>query len=137
MAHNWRDVGRALRLRPGLLNRIGANHSDMRSCLEAVLDRWLRGDCDLYHFRRPSWEQLVEAVAHPVGCDDPFLAAQIAAKHSGECTYRCKTYLYVCCSHTYFFTTDQQPTVSHPATTAQPSAVTRPTAHVLGTWIRH
>ena len=84
MAHNWRGVGRALRLHPDLLNRIGADHSDVKSCLEAVLSEWLKKAYDTTRFGQPSWQLLVAAVAHPAGGSDRALAEVIAGRHNGE-----------------------------------------------------
>ena len=70
VAHNWRGMGRALRLHPDLLNRIGADHSDVTSCLEGVLTEWLKREYDTTRFGLPSWELLVTAVAHPAGGKD-------------------------------------------------------------------
>ena len=84
VAHNWRGVGRALRLHPDLLNRIGADHSDVTSCLEGVLTEWLKREYDTTRFGLPSWELLVAAVAHPAGGKNHALAEQIADKHNGK-----------------------------------------------------
>ena len=94
VAHNWRDVGRALRLHPGLLDMIEADHSDVKSCLEAVLNKWLRREYDTTCFGQPSWKLLVEAIAHPAGCNDRFLAEQIAAKRSGKFLQQILSYTY-------------------------------------------
>ena len=84
MAHNWRGVGRALRLHPDLLNRIGADHSDVKSRLEGVLTEWLKKAYDTTRFGQPSWQLLVAAVAHPAGGNDRALAEEIATRHSGK-----------------------------------------------------
>ena len=84
MAHNWRGVGRALRLHPDLLNRIGADHSDVTSRLEGVLTEWLKREYDTARFGLPSWQLLVTAVAHPAGGKDHALAGQIAGRHNGK-----------------------------------------------------
>ena len=79
VAHNWRGVGRALRLHPDLLNRIGADHR-----LEGVLTEWLKREYDTTRFGLPSWQLLVAAVAHPAGGKDHALAGQIAGRHNGK-----------------------------------------------------
>ena len=84
VAHNWRAVGRALRLHPDLLNRIGADHSDVTSSLEGVLTEWLKREYDTSRFGLPSWGLLVSAVAHPAGGKDHALAGQIAERHNGK-----------------------------------------------------
>ena len=67
VAHNWRGVGRALRLHPDLLNRMEANTTDIETRLERALSAWLKREYDTTRFGEPSWELLVAAVAHPVG----------------------------------------------------------------------
>ena len=83
MAHNWRGVGRALRLHPDLLNRIEANSTDVESRLERVLSEWLKREYDTTRFGQPSWQLLVSAVAHPPGGSDRALAEVIAGRHNG------------------------------------------------------
>ena len=85
VAHNWRGVGRALRLHPDLLNRIEANATDVECRLERVLSQWLKGEYDTSRFGPPSWELLVAAVAHPAGGKDQALAGRIARRHNGVC----------------------------------------------------
>ena len=94
VAHNWRGVGRTLRLHPDLLNRIGAHHSDVTSCLEGVLTEWLKREYDTTRFGLPSWQLLVTAVAHPAGGNDHALAGQIAGRHNGK--WEAVLYTYVC-----------------------------------------
>ena len=84
MAHNWRGVGKALRLHPDLLKRIEADHSDVKSRLEGVLIEWLQKAYDTTRFGQPSWQLLVAAVAHPAGGNNHALAEQIAGRHNGE-----------------------------------------------------
>ena len=90
MAHNWRGVGRALRLHPDLLNRIEASTTDVERCLERALSEWLKREYDTTRFGLPTWQLLVTAVAHPAG--------QIAGRHNGKW----EAVLYtVICSYTY------------------------------------
>ena len=84
VAHNWRGVGRALRLHPDLLNGIEADHSDLTSRLKGVLTKWLKREYDTIRFGLPSWQLLVAAVAHPAGGKDHALAGQIAGRHNGK-----------------------------------------------------
>ena len=84
VAHNWRAVGRALRLHPDLLNRIEASTTDVERCLERVLSEWLKREYDTKRFGLPSWQLLVAAVAHPAGGKDHALAGQIAERHNGK-----------------------------------------------------
>ena len=85
VAHNWRGVGKALRLHPDLLNRIESNRSDCAARLEEVLTEWLKKAYDTARFGAPSWHLLVAAVAHPAGGKDRALAEKIAARHNGRC----------------------------------------------------
>ena len=86
VAHNWRGVGRALRLHPDLLDRIEANTTSVESRLEKVLTEWLQKAYDTARFGQPSWQLLVSAVAHPAGGNNHALAEQIAGRHNGECS---------------------------------------------------
>ena len=83
MAHNWRGVGKALRLHPDLLKGIEADYSDVKSRLEGVLIEWLKKAYDTTRFGQPSWQLLVSAVAHPAGGNDRALAEEIARRHNG------------------------------------------------------
>ena len=89
VAHNWREVGMALRLHPDLLNRIGEDRSNVTKRLEEVLTEWLKKAYDTTRFGPPSWELLVAAVAHPAGGSNHALAEQIAKKHNGKCIVYC------------------------------------------------
>ena len=84
VAHNWRGVGRALRLHPDLLNRIEANTANVETRLEKTLSEWLNREYDTTRFGLPSWERLVAAVAHPAGGKNHALAEQIAGRHNGK-----------------------------------------------------
>ena len=42
VAHMWKDLGKALRLRPAVLNRIEADRPDCKSRLEEALTEWLQ-----------------------------------------------------------------------------------------------
>ena len=83
VAHNWRGVGRALRLHPDLLNRIEASTTDVVRRLERVLSEWLKREYDTTRCGLPSWQLVVAAVAHPAGGKDHTLAEQIAKRHNG------------------------------------------------------
>ena len=84
VAHNWKGVGKALRLHPDLLSRIQANHSNVEDCLAVVLTEWLKKSYNYTRFGPPSWKLLVAAVAHPVGGNDRALAEKIAQKYNGK-----------------------------------------------------
>ena len=83
VAHNWRGVGEALRLNPGLLDTIKANHpGSVEDCLTKALAEWLNKSYNTSRFGPPSWKLLVAAVAHPAGGNNRALAERIAQKYS-------------------------------------------------------
>ena len=83
VAHNWKGVGMALRLKPALLCRIQADHpGDATECLTEVLTEWLNKSYNVSRFGSPSWKLLVAAVADPAGGNDCALAERIA--HNGN-----------------------------------------------------
>ena len=84
VAHNWKGVGEALRLKHDLLSRIEADKHDVISRLDEVLIQWLNKAYNTSRFGPPSWRLLVAAVAHPAGGNDRALAEQIAAKYNGK-----------------------------------------------------
>ena len=90
MAHNWRGVGKALRLHPDLLHKIEASEANVERRLERTLSKWLMREYDTTRFGLPSWELLVAAVAHPAGGKDHALAREIAERHNGifKCTVK-------------------------------------------------
>ena len=83
VAHNWKGVGMALRLKPALLHRIQADHpGDVKECLTEALTEWLNESYNTSRFGPPSWKLLVAAVADPAGGNNRALAEQIAQKYS-------------------------------------------------------
>ena len=88
MAHNWKGVGMALRLKPALLSRIQADHpADVKECLTEALTEWLNRSYNTISFGPPSWKLLVAAVANPAGGIDHALAEWIAEKYNGKMLY--------------------------------------------------
>ena len=83
VAHKWKRVGRALRLRPSTLNQIERNQHDVEDCLSAMLEKWLQRSYDVATFGEPSWSLVVRAVSHPAGGGDCALAQKIATKYGG------------------------------------------------------
>ncbi|CAI8046500.1 hypothetical protein GBAR_LOCUS25733, partial [Geodia barretti] len=82
VAHMWRPLGTALRLRPSTLARIKADHQqDSRSCLSEMVTEWLNQSYNTERFGLPSWKMLVEAVAHRNGGNNNALAIHIATKY--------------------------------------------------------
>ena len=86
VAHKWKGLGKALRLRPNVLNQIEADRLDVNSRLEDVLTEWLQQAYNTGRFGLPSWKLLVAAMAHPAGGNDHALARRIAEKHNGTIT---------------------------------------------------
>ena len=85
VAHNWKSLGLALRLKPSLLSRIQKDCSDVKDCLVELLTEWLNKAYNTARFGDPTWQLLVAAVAHPLGGNNPALAQHIATKYNGEC----------------------------------------------------
>ena len=83
-AHNWKSIGKALRLHPDLLSRIEADQPDVKSRLNEILTEWLKKAYNTTRFGLPSWKLLVAAVAHPAGGNDRALAERIAGKYNGK-----------------------------------------------------
>lgn len=82
VADKWESIGEALRLSPDLLEKIAANNKDEKRRLKTVLTEWLNQSYNVSRFGPPSWNLLVEAVAHPDGGDNRALAEKIAQKSS-------------------------------------------------------
>ena len=84
LAARWKDIGIALRLRGGELDKMDPRHPDQ--CLSGVLESWLKRNYDVKMFGPPTWRWLVEIVADPAGGNDTALADKIARKHlTGKC----------------------------------------------------
>ena len=84
LAARWKDIGIALRLRGGELDKMDLRHPDQ--CLSGVLESWLKRNYDDKMFGPPTWRWLVEIVADPAGGNDAALADKIARKHlTGKC----------------------------------------------------
>ena len=85
VAHRWKNIGLALKLDPNLLERIQSrNHRDVLTYLSDILTEWLQKAYNTTRFGDPSWELLVEAVAHRAGGNNPALAQDIALKYNGK-----------------------------------------------------
>lgn len=83
VAHKWREIGGALRLKPSLLGSIEAEKTDAISRLDEVLSQWLNKAYNFSRFGSPTWKMIVTAVAHPAGGNNHALAKQIAVKYNG------------------------------------------------------
>ena len=84
LAAKWKEIGIALRLRGGELDKMDPRNPDR--CLSDVLESWLKRNYDTERFGLPTWRWLVEIVADPAGGNDAALADKIARKHlTGKC----------------------------------------------------
>ena len=82
---NWKSIGIALRLKLDVLEAIKLQcSSDPSECLLSTLNKWLKRNYDVEKFGEPSWQRLVEAVAHPAGGANMALARKIAMRHRAE-----------------------------------------------------
>ena len=78
----WKSIGAALRLKASTLNAIESSSSgDHSACLASVVEEWLKRNYNVMRFGEPTWQRLVEAVAHPAGGANPGLARDIARRH--------------------------------------------------------
>ena len=55
------------------------HRGDAETCLQKVLEYWLRKDCDCKHYGWPCWRMVCVAVKEEGG--DPALADEIAREH--------------------------------------------------------
>ena len=79
LAAKWKEIGIALRLRCGVLDKIDSGRPDR--CLSYVIENWLKKNYNFTKFGPPTWRWLVEIVADPAGGNDRALADEIAKKH--------------------------------------------------------
>ena len=78
----WRSIGIALRLKPNILDGIKAENSgDPPACLTSTVTEWLKRNYNVKRFGEPTWQKLVEAVAHPTGGANMALARDMARKY--------------------------------------------------------
>ena len=81
----WRSIGIALRLKPNVLDGIKAENSgDPPACLTSMVTEWLNRNYNVTKFGEPTWQKLVEAVAHPNGGANMALARNMAKKYKAE-----------------------------------------------------
>ena len=99
VAHNWKSLGLALRLKPSLLSRIQKDCSDVKNSLVELLTEWLNKAYNTTRFGDPTWQLLVAAVAHPAGGNNPALAQHIARRYNGEYVMATCVYIQFHCVH--------------------------------------
>ena len=85
VAHEWENIGLALRLQPHVLSAIESNRTDVEGRLRNVLTKWLNKTYNSARFGDPTWQLLVAAVAHPAGGNNPALAQHITRTYNGKC----------------------------------------------------
>ena len=83
VAHNWKGIGEALRLKPSVLDSIEDDGKNAENRMNKVLTEWLKKAYNTTRFGPPSWKLLAAAVAHPAGGNNHALAEEIAHKYKG------------------------------------------------------
>ena len=96
LSAHWRSIAISLRLRIDTINIIEASsHGNIISCMQKVLEYWLKKDYDYKAHGVPCWRMVCVAVKE--GGGDPALAVEIARKHpqptSGTYIIMCKDWL--------------------------------------------
>ena len=81
VCEQWLSTGFALRLRFSVLDDIRRNGGNPTDCLTSVVKEWLKRNYWVEKFGEPTWQRLVEAVAHPAGGANMALARDIAQRH--------------------------------------------------------
>ena len=85
VASSWKAIGRGLRIDPGRLNTIQDSYPGKpKECLSEVLTCWLNRNYNVDRFGEPTWQAVVEVVAHPAAGDNYALALTIVEQHSGN-----------------------------------------------------
>lgn len=80
LTENWKGFAMVLGLTQQTICTINTQKLDPAGCLDLVLKKWLIQDYDLNKYPLPSWRQLVRAVDHNTGGQNPALAKNIASK---------------------------------------------------------
>ena len=81
----WRAIGAAFGLHPGTLATINISHpGDPAACLMDVVTEWLNRNYNVLQFGEPTWQRVVEVVAHPAGGNNSALAKTIGERHPGK-----------------------------------------------------
>ncbi len=72
------EIGTQLRLESKVLDSIKTRNNSYAIAMDAVIKEWLMGNYSTEKFGIPTWKKLVEAVAHPDGGNNKFLAEKIS-----------------------------------------------------------
>ena len=76
----WKQIAISLRLKINTINKIEADcRGNTVTCLQKVLECWLRKDYDYERYGIPCWRRVCVAVKE--GGGDPALADEIAREH--------------------------------------------------------
>ena len=76
----WKKISISLRLKINTINKIEVDcRGDTVTCLQKVLECWLRKDYDYERYGIPCWRRVCVAVKE--GGGDPALADEIAREH--------------------------------------------------------
>ena len=95
VSERWLNIGIALRLKISILDHIQArNIGDPSACLTSMVTHWLERKYNVVRFGKPTWQRLVEAVAHRAGGANIALAREIARRHKAEGMPN----RYICCT---------------------------------------
>ena len=89
VAANWKNVGIALRLKHDSLESIQVSGRNPRDCLCSMVIEWLKRNYNVRKFGEPTWQKLVEAVAHPAGGSNMALATEMAKRHKAGGMLKC------------------------------------------------
>ena len=85
LASKWKVIGAAFRLKPATLDTFRITHpGDPTACLMDVVGEWLKKNYNVLQFGEPSWQWVVEIVAHPAAGNDSALARTIGERHPGK-----------------------------------------------------
>uniref|UniRef100_A0A1X7UUR6 Death domain-containing protein n=1 Tax=Amphimedon queenslandica TaxID=400682 RepID=A0A1X7UUR6_AMPQE len=80
LSPRWKQIAFSWRIRIDTINKIEADHrGDAETCLQKVLEYWLKKDCDYKNYGWPCWRMVCVAVKE--GGGDPALADEIAREH--------------------------------------------------------
>jgi hypothetical protein len=83
-------IGTRLGLKPSVIEDIQKSKLDSAEALEKIIIIWLiKKNYNTKKFGQPTWNSIVEAVAHPGGGNHRGLAVEIAKRHPGKARLHC------------------------------------------------